>query len=370
MIHPSDISIDFEPQNADEWAVAKLNFPWFAAHYLSAEDKQTKQIVPLILNEAQETIWDEMQKHWDILEWLDPDYAAEHLTELFKIQIAILKSRQEGVSTLIDAGIFLWLICNFSNIRALICAHSDKPTQHLRTVVLTSYNNMPDKIELLDGTTQDVKPRAVIDSAAELRLAHDIEGRQTSSICFESGEKKDKAARSFFFQLVHISEGAQKVFDDGKFRTALTPSLSANAVIFDESTANGIGGDFHDIYNQGKMNKRGARYGWVVICINWWQIQRNRRKLVAGETIEPKNDWERAAVKRYNLDDEQLNWARNIQENECPNRPGMNRFQVFEQEYCSNDLECFIASGGCYFGSDVMMHGVTWTADHGIPIHN
>lgn len=366
MIDYRDISLDFEPANQEEWVQAKLNFPWYAARFLSAEDKNTKQIVPLMFNQAQEMIWADFIQDWDILEWIFPP---SDMSVLFKYLVVYLKSRQEGVSTFWD-NFILWLCCNFPNVRALLAAHEKDAAAHLYDIIKTSYTHMPDDITLKNGEIVQVRPTALVFNSEKLMLDLSGDGKETSSITIESGEKKDKAARSFFYTIVHVSEGAQPVFDDGRFFTALLPACAKNAIIIDESTANGLGGHFYDTYFKGKRNAYGSSYGWRSLCIEWWKIDKNRKKLIPGQKIEPKNDWERKATKRYGLDPEQLNWARYIQENECTDDPGMSRFEAFDQEYCSDDVACFIASGSNYFSTELVAYGIHWTANHGIPILN
>jgi len=115
--------------------------------------------------------------------------------------------------------------------------------------------------------------------------------------------------------------------------TALSEAVPLSGRIVIESTANGMGNSFHDLWVQAKEGENQYRphfYPW------WWDPGYRLAGPLLGELSEEEQQLKQA----WGLDDDQLRWRRE------------KRRQLrerFPQEYPENDGHCFLASGRCCF---------------------
>ena len=146
--------------------------------------------------------------------------------------ILVLKARQEGVSTFfllfhLDRTLFT------PNCTTVILAHRRDSLQKLFRIIKIAYESCPEKIQLADGRVW-VKPKAKYDTKNELY--------------FEGLDSRIYVAlevRSDTIHGCHISEWAHiKKADD--VLTATLGAVVEGGVITGETTANGMGGSFHE----------------------------------------------------------------------------------------------------------------------------
>lgn len=187
----------------------------------------------------------------------------------------ILKSRQHGMTTLIDLiGLDLSLWNN--NIEAAIIAHTLKDVQHIfATKIKYPYDNLPEQIKQrlpalkADGNT--------------LHLANNSWVRVALSM------------RSSTLNFLHVSEHgkicAKYPQKAEELRTGTLPALHEGSYLFIESTAEGGAGDFYNTCTQAQadtakekkgvpLNKQQCRFHFFA----WWQDPKNQCEPV-GVTI-------------------------------------------------------------------------------------
>lgn len=168
----------------------------------------------------------------------------ENLYKLMWWLNIILKSRQHGITTFIC--IFFLDACLFnSNVRAGIIAHKLTDAQRIfKDKIKFAYDNLPKMIKRAIPTTKD--------DAGQLMLANN------SSIYVGT------SMRSGTLQYLHISEyGYVCAHAAGKakeIKTGATETVHKGGIIFIESTAEGMGNDFHLICetarkHQGEMTR-------------------------------------------------------------------------------------------------------------------
>lgn len=148
----------------------------------------------------------------------------------------ILKARQHGFTTQID--IFFLDTCLFNkNIKAGIIAHSlNDAAEIFRTKIKFPYENLPEEIRdnPLISARNDKSNQYVFNNGSSI----------TVGTSFRSGT----------VQLLHISELAKislkypKKADE--IQTGAIESVPMNGLIFIESTAEGAGGYFYDVYKK------------------------------------------------------------------------------------------------------------------------
>ena len=288
------------------------NFRVFAEKYLKIKDKKG-QIVPFVLNTAQIIVLNQ-------LEGL--------LKSGVPVRLLILKARQKGISTLFEAYIF-WRTSFKKNRKAAIVGHKVDATNNLYQMTKRYFKYLPDSLKPeVEASNEKVLRYGILESEIKLYTA-------------ESGD----VGSSDTIQDLHLTEVAK--WRDAK--TTLTSLLQTvpdqpNTLVVMETTAKGIGGEYYDRWQMAKAGES----NYIPIFLSW---------LIDDEyTLKFKDEDEKYHFKR-NIDDiengliesgaslEHLHWRRKIG---LPDKCG-NDVDQFRQEYPSNDVEAFIASGSPVF---------------------
>jgi len=261
-------------------------------------------INPLILNKAQKYIHSKLQ---------------QQLAETGKIRANILKGRQQGCSTYVEAR-FYWQTTHRKGIRAFILTHEDEATKNLFEMAQRFH----------DKNNPLLKPSTGATNARELYFDKLDSG-------YRVGTARTKGTgRSGTFQLFHGSEVAfwAHAEDHAKGILQAIPDEDGTEAIR-ESTANGVGNYFHQ---QWKAAERGEGE-YINIFIPWYWQDEYRRK------TEPLvlDDEEQELVDYYGLDVEQLAWRRQKIIDLSVN--GADGAAAFKQEYPCNAAEAFQLTG-------------------------
>lgn len=291
-VDPADTFFDFE-------TFARLN--------LKIKNK-AGEIIPLILNKSQKRAWGVIKKL---------------IAEGKPVRVITLKARQMGFSTLFDAVTFWLSITNF-NIKALIVGHIAKASSNLFDMTRRFYDHLP------------FKPQTDYASVKKLSFAE-----LKSEIGVETAEGRGSVGRSGTLQILHLTELAWYA-DAKSVLVALLQSVPriANTMVFIESTANGVGGSFHEIWEAALKGEN----EWTPLFFPWHEeetynvpFDNEEMKKRFSESLEQD---EVEAQKLYNLTLEQLQWRRLMIANEC----GGDKL-LFMQEYPASSIEAFIATG-------------------------
>ena len=291
---------------------ALTQFRVFAAKYLKIKNKMGK-IVPLVLNLCQEIVLSKIE---------------DQIRRNVPIRILVLKARQKGISTLIEAYIF-WRTSFRYHRSSAIVSHEAKSTDWLYEMFVRYYDNLPDEL----------KPG--LDKKNEKGLSYD---ELDSFIkCWTAGS--GDVASSYTLLNLHLSEVPK--WQDAK--TTLTSLLQTvpdhkDTMIIMESTAKGIGGEFYDrwqLAKSGDSNYEPVFLSWLLDDEYTLQFSDQEEKLKLERSLD---DIELALIEA-GASLEHLNWRRKIG---LPDKCG-NDVDQFRQEYPSNDIEAFIASGSPVF---------------------
>lgn len=144
----------------------------------------------------------------------------------------ILKARQQGVSTLLEAW-HLDATMHTPNCNTVILAHEREALGKLFQIVKFAYESCPDRIQLADGTFW-VKPVARYETRNELYF----EGLNSSIYV-------SLKVRSTTVHRLHVSEWA--FLKNAEQTLAATfAAVPRGGIITGESTANGMGGSFYE----------------------------------------------------------------------------------------------------------------------------
>jgi hypothetical protein len=288
------------------------NFRTFAPQYLKIKNKDG-EIVPFIFNKAQETVY-------RIVERLKK--------ERKPIRLIVLKARQKGISTLFEGEIFHRTSFQYYR-KAAIVGHKVDATNNLYAMTKRYFKYLPDEL----------KPE--IEASNEKVLKY---GKLESEIKLYTAESGDVGS-SDTIQDLHLTEVA-KWRDPKTTLTALlqTVPLKPNTMIVMESTALGIGGEFYDRWQMAESGES----NYVPIFLSW---------LIDDEYTLPFRDEEEKYKLQNSIDEieyglreagatwEHLNWRRKVG---VPDNCG-NDVDMFRQEYPSNAIEAFVASGSPVF---------------------
>ena len=245
------------------------NFEVFALHCLRIKNKEGK-VVPFMMNRAQQHVHDMLESQKQ---------------KTGKVRALILKGRQQGLSTLIGARFYhqvsMWARSAF------IVAHEDKATTNLFEMVKRYQAHNP-----LAPSTRASNAKELIFSAIDAGYKLATAGT-------------DDVGRGNTAQLIHASEY-------GFWRNPQQHLAGLGNTIGDvdgsefviESTANGIGNSFHQLWQAAESGQG----DFIQIFVPWYWSDEYSAEL---KPDFEKSDEERKLVEVYGLTDGQLQWRRN-----------------------------------------------------------
>jgi hypothetical protein len=233
-------------------------------------DKDGKKL-PLVYNKAQDYIHARLE---------------EQLKRTGKVRAIILKGRQQGGSTYIG-GRFYSKCSLTPGRKAFIVAHEEKATTNLFNMVKRYHAHNP------------FAPSTSASNAKEL-VFNEIE----SGYILATAGSKD-VGRSNTAQLAHLSEFA--FWQGAEMHLAglgnTIPEAAGTEIII-ESTANGIGNKFHQMWQDAE-----AGIGeWIAVFVPWfWQDEYRAVVPVGFELTQDEFKYQQT----YDLDLSQMAWRRN-----------------------------------------------------------
>ena len=263
-----------------------------------------------------------------LLDQIEADYGSGR-----PIRYRILKARQEGVSTVVEAVLFV-LAAFRSDQNALILADD-----------LKGANYLFDMSKLYHQSVKEYAPSFIPDLKQSNEKGLKFEANR-SQIIIETGDNRE-AGRKYTFRIVHVSEAAF-IPAMGEIMTGLLQSVpdTKGTVVILETTANGVGGYFYDAWSQPESEYsvwRNIFYAWFDNPEYSMRVEDEQRLLTTlgndprynefeGEEIELKN--------KYKCTNDQINWRRFAITNKCDGN-----LDKFHQEYPAYPEQAFLVSG-------------------------
>lgn len=243
------------------------------------------------------------------------------------VKLVILKARQQGISTLAE-GLIFHDTATRKHRKSKIVAHDPDSTASIFGMTKFFYDNLPegfDSLKRYDNTKRLVfenpdenarKETPGLDSILEVSTASKVEARGQTVHNLHASEV------AFWNNAEDLMIAAMQEIPD-----------HADTMVILESTANGVGGYFYDMY----WNAKNGKNDFEAIFLPWYIFPEYSRKLEPGFIITQE---EQQLKDTLNLIDEQINWRRWCIANKC------NGDELkFRQEYPSTDREAFIVSG-------------------------
>jgi len=293
-----------ELRKREQLSVYKDDFALFAKEQIKVLPKDARQgFQPFVLNDAQQYVNTEIERQ---------------RKDTGMVRAIILKSRQQGISTYATARVY-WLSYFNSHNKSVVMAH-DGPTAD---ALFTMSRNV------IDNMTPEFKPSFKKSNAKEIMFEHNDSGYRL----FTAGSPE--AGRGMTPTIAHLSEVAFWPHDE-KILAGLYNGISQSpgTEVIMESTANGMGNEFHRLW-------LGAVEGtneYLPIFIPWFKTIEYRRKAPEGFETGPD---EKILKVRFDVDDDQLYWRRL--------KIGEGGPVKFQQEYPSTWQEAFLVSGANVF---------------------
>jgi hypothetical protein len=280
------------------------NFKTFATEQIKILPKdRSKGFLPFSFNSAQEIVNAALEKQ---------------LKETGKVRAIILKARQMGLSTYTCGRVF-WKSYLNPNNTSVVMAHDGATSDALFAM---SRN-------VIDNMSPDMKPVFKRSNAKEIMFEHNNSGYKL----FTAGVAE--AGRGQTPTIAHLSEVAFWLHDE-KILAGLFQGISEadGTEVILESTANGIGNEFHRLW----LGAIAGTNDYIPIFVPWFLMDEYRRK--APAEFELARD-EEILVEKFQLDNDQLYWRRlKIAESSD---------LKFRQEYPATWEEAFLVSGSNVF---------------------
>lgn len=311
-------------------AAIKRDFYKFAKMNLYIKDKFAN-IVPFVPNEPQRALI---------------DYVLLCIEEKRPVKVIILKARQMGFSTAVEAICYWWTSTNF-NINSVIIGNDEKSSLNLYRMFRRYFDN----------TNILFKPSVRYNTKSDLTFEKfDESGKQIglgSAIKIETAKNKS-AGRSDTVNFLHASElGAWENGEDLVASLMQTVPdaevMEKPSMVFLESTAEGRGNYFHKEY-VAAVNKKN---NYQPLFAPWWILDTYERD-ATFEDLGQLNDYEKFLVELMRKGHETLGHRFPISEESIPRKLAYYRRKAKDfaatperlpQEYPSTWEESFIASG-------------------------
>lgn len=283
----------------------------FIENFLYIRDQNTRQLRKFQFNASQEVLWKYIEEE------LDSENAA---------RLCILKGRQIGATTLAAALVFTEIYAN-DNMDALMMTHLKDRTIKSFQMHQIMLKNLPTELQLPLTQASRLGMQYVTGSGLQLATAG------TTSF-----------GRGGTVPIVHLSEAA---YYPSLYEVlgALEPSIpdSPSTLVIVESTANGVGTEFHDFWNRAVEGDNDFR----AIFIPWAVDPKHQRKF---RDLQTRNIWKeahldtdndlQARVQHYGLTMEQAYWYWWYRKNKLHGDD-----LLMMQEFPCDPHECFVSSG-------------------------
>lgn len=306
---------------------------FYSTECLKIRDK-TGSIVALVPNDHQQYIIDIVE------EWKD-QYPDE--TKRPTLYIMILKARQVGFSTMVEALFFHEL--NFSaNKVAMIVSYDDDSAKNINDMSDRYYQYLPPNIK---PQRRPSRGKGILFENPDYddRIAHLLENTDPkkypgiqSKFLIDTARNKN-AGSSYTLNYLHISELAKWADAKATLTSLLQAVPQYGGIVVIESTANGIE-HFHKLWKEakrGELNYKTIFVGWHEHSEYSLDFKDEQEKQDFTSKLTEK---ELNLKKSLNLTLEQLHWRRDTIRKKCQNDEA-----IFDQEYPYNDIVCFLTSG-------------------------
>jgi len=302
-------------------------------------------IVRFRLNRTQVDILDQIKRLW---------------AQGKPVRLIILKARQEGVSTFIQA-LFFMLTVTEPNRSAWILTHDRESSSNLFGMSELYLDSLPPEISPMVRYRDKKRIRFENPDNDQRRAAPGLR-----SLIYVDHAKNTRAGRSTTIHFLHISERALWGADGQETMTSVMQSVpnTPDSIVVQETTAFGVD-DPAGFYADWTENFNNPKATWLCLFYPWFIHAEYTMEIPPDELdehghliLQPDPDGEirepdllmgfhsivGSETGFYTLTEEQVYWRRWAMANNCRRDPF-----VFMQEYPSTPDEAFMTSGRPWF---------------------
>ena len=293
-------------EKARRLAILRDDFEQYASLCLKIKTKEGA-ISPFLFNDPQKYIHAQLEKQ---------------LKETGRIRAILLKGRQQGASTYTE-GRFYWRTSLNSGKQAFILTHEQAATDNLFGMAKRYHDNC----------YAGIRPTTRFSNSKELLF----DARDSGYKVGTAGSRA--VGRSGTIQYMHGSESAFWPNADEHFAGIMqcVPYADGTEVII-ESTANGVGGKFHELW----MQAVNGESEYIAVFVPWFWSAEYRKSSVGF--VPTADELQKQTV--YGVDLDQLAWRRSkIDE--------MGK-DLADQEYPYCWQDAFLSSGRTVFDKGEM----------------
>ena len=264
---------------------------------------------------------------------------ARLLKELGQMDI-ILKARQEGISSLILAMFAIdWL--TIENIRCVVVSHEDKATQRL-------FDRVRYYIDSLSKTWPGELPYKM-----KYNSRREIVNTEKNSIFYIGTAGAKAFGRGDTINNLHLSELALWP-DQERVMTGLLQAVPKDGRISIESTANGMGDYFYDLWIKSQSGKSGFKTHFLP----WFELPDYIMPVTYPLEL---TEAEQMLINKYGLSREQIAWRRWKINQMGGDYTDPNSWDRFNQEFPENAEMAFIMSGNPVWSPNIIRHYMATT---------
>jgi len=306
------------------------DFEYFAETCLKVADKQSKRLVPMRLRPAQQRL----------AKWMLDEYFAGR-----PVRLLILKARQEGVSTVMQA-IFYWLCATRPDESSLTISHHERTTAHLHSISETFWINTP----------RDIRPQKRYSARSEeMVFANkstdpDVLMRNPGLNSSMRTVSPKNAGAGYGVKKVHCSEVALWERLSGIDAQSTLATLfqtvpeAPETIIALESTARGVGNEFHRRWKQAERSLALGEPDFYPYFIPWFEEPEYASPGASWDMLGDLSDREERLRDAYGCGAEQILWRRTkVHSSFAGDEDG------FDQEYPESADVAFLSSGRPFF---------------------
>ena len=312
---------------------------------LKIQEFGTGNIIPFKLNEVQVIMHSMMQRQ---------------LREHNHVRMIVLKARRFGISTYVQGMYFRHAAMNMNKV-VQITTHSKAATDVMFAMTRTMEQNLP----------QEVKPQLKYSGRRDLHWGSEDGGLNSSYSLSTVGGREVRGSKIDYLHCSEVASwsGAGEDYLLGLLN-CVVQGFGTEAVI--ESTAQGVGGVFHDMY----WDAADGNSGWESVFFPWYiysyyskpfdsDEEKEKFKEELGQDKRYGGDAELALldtsceydigdkVKKYSVTLENLNWRRQCIKTQC-----QNDLRKFHQEFPTTARESFVTTGRGVFHADNLSNQV------------
>jgi hypothetical protein len=308
---------------------------------LKIQNFGTGELIPFKLNEVQSIMHSMMQRQ---------------LAEHNHVRMIVLKARRFGISTYVQGRYFRHAAMNRNKV-VQITTHSKAATDVMFAMTRTMEQNLP----------KEIKPELKYSGRRDLHWGSEDGGLNSSYSLSTVGGREVRGSK---IDYLHCSEVASWSGGGEDYLLGLlncvVQGFDTEAVI--ESTAQGVGGVFHDMY----WDAAEGNSGWESVFFPWYlysyysnefksEEEREKFKSELGQDKRYGGEEEIALlgmsckydigeeVKEFKVTLENLNWRRQCIKTQC-----QNDLRKFHQEFPTTARESFVTTGRSVFNIDVL----------------